>query len=90
MPNIKSAKKRALQTTKRQQVNQARKTAIKTVIKKVMLALENNDAQEAKKLCLEAESKIAQGKGKGLMHRNTAARKISRLVKKVNASTNEA
>ena len=83
MPNIKSAKKRVLQTAKRQLRNQARKSSIKTAIKKVIVAIENNDAVTARKLFIEAESKLAQAKGKGVLHRNTAARKISRLAQKV-------
>ena len=50
MPNIKSAKKRALQTTKRQLCNQARKSAVKTAVKKVVVAIEAHDAETAKKL----------------------------------------
>jgi len=86
MPNIKSAKKRVLQTEKRQLRNQARKSAIKTAIKKVIAAIENNELETAKKLFVEAESKLAQAKTKGVMHRNTVARKISRLAKKVSVS----
>ncbi len=86
MPNIKSAKKRVLQTEKRQLRNQARKSAIKTAIKKVISAIENNELETAKKLFVEAESKLAQAKTKGVMHRNTVARKISRLAKKVSVS----
>ena len=86
MPNIKSAKKRALQTTKRQLCNQTRRTSLKTAVKKVLAALENSDIQTAKKLFIEAESKIAAARGKGLLHRNTASRKISRLAKKVAAA----
>ena len=83
MPNIKSAKKRVLQTAKRQQKNQARKSAIKTIIKRVLLAIENKDIETAKQLFVQAESKIASAKNKGVLHRNTAARKISRLAQKV-------
>ena len=90
MPNIKSAKKRALQTTKRQLCNQARRSSVKTAVKKVLVALESNDVATAKKLFIEAESKLASARGKGLMHRNTAARKISRLAKKVAAATAQA
>jgi len=89
MPNIKSAKKRVLQTAKRQHKNQARKSAIKTSVKKVLLAIENNDIETVKQLFVEAESKIAAAKNKGVLHRNTAARKISRLAKKV-ATVNQA
>jgi small subunit ribosomal protein S20 len=91
MPNIKSAKKRALQTVKRQARNQARKTSVKTAIKKVVLAIENNDVTDiTRNLFIEAESKIAKAKNKGVMHRNTAARKISRLAKKLSAATQAA
>ena len=93
MANIKSAKKRVLQTAKRQLRNQARKSSVKTAIKKVVVALDTVDltnAEAAKSLLILAESKIARAKGKGLMHRNTAARKISRLAKKVAAASRAA
>lgn len=83
MPNIKSAKKRTLQITKRQLRNQARRSALKTAIKKVISAIEAKDVETAKTLFVAAESKIARARGKGLLHHNTAARKISRLAKKV-------
>lgn len=83
MPNIKSAKKRALQTVKRSARNLSRKTAIKTAIKKVIKALESNNIIDAKELLKSAESKIAQAKVKGVLHANTASRKISRLAKRV-------
>ena len=91
MPNIKSAKKRVLQTTKRQLRNQARKSAIKTAVKKVVLAIENNNNSAViKELFIAAEQKLAHAKTKGVMHRNTAARKISRLAKKVASATQAA
>jgi small subunit ribosomal protein S20 len=90
MPNIKSAKKRALQTTKKSLRNQARRSAVKTAVKKVVIALELNDSANAKSLLVAAESKIASAKSKGLMHRKTAARRISRLAKKVAAATRTA
>ena len=90
MPNIKSAKKRVLQTAKRQLRNQARKSSIKTAIKKVVLAIENNDVATARKLFVEAESKLAQAKNKGVLHSNTAARKISRLAQKVSKAEKSA
>jgi small subunit ribosomal protein S20 len=90
MPNIKSAKKRVLQSTKRQLRNQARKSSLKTAIKKVVAAIEMNDIENSKAFLLEAESKIARAKGKGLLHRNTAARKISTLAKKVAAASRTA
>jgi small subunit ribosomal protein S20 len=93
MANTKSAKKRVLQTAKRQLRNQSRKSSIKTAVKKVMVAIDSatlTDVATAKSLLTLAESKIARAKGKGLMHRNTAARKISRLAKKVAAATRAA
>jgi len=90
MPNIKSAKKRVLQTAKRQLRNQARKSSLKTAIKRVVAALEMNDLEGSKTLLVAAESKIARAKGKGLLHPNTAARKISKLAKKVAAANRTA
>lgn len=86
MPNITSAKKRVRQIAKRQIVNSARKSDIKTAIKKVYAALEGNDIEQAKILLKEAESKIARARGKGLLHANTASRKVSRLAQKVSSA----
>ena len=83
MPRIKSAKKRVLQTNKRKTINVARKSAVKTAIRKVMDALSEQNVEQARQMLVQAESQIARAKGKGVMHRNTAARKISRLAKKV-------
>jgi small subunit ribosomal protein S20 len=83
MPNIKSAKKRVEQTAKRRVNNLARRTAIKTAAKKVLLALENNQLAQAKELLKDVNAKLARAKGKHLMHANAAARKMSRLAKKV-------
>jgi small subunit ribosomal protein S20 len=83
MPNIKSAKKRVGQNEKRRVNNLARRTAIKTATKKVLLALENNQIAQAKELLKEVNAKLARAKGKHLMHANAAARKMSRLAKKV-------
>ena len=49
------------------------------------LLLENSDIETTKKLFIEAESKLASARGKGLLHRNTAARKISRLSARIKA-----
>jgi len=83
MPNIKSAKKRVAQTAKRRVNNLARRTAIKTATKKVLLALENNQLAQAKELLKDVNAKLGRAKGKRLMHANAAARKMSRLAKKV-------
>jgi small subunit ribosomal protein S20 len=83
MPRIKSAKKRVLVSEKRRKINIARKSAVKTAVRKVMDAVSTKNITEAQVLLKEAESHIAKAKGKGLFHANTAARKISRLAKKV-------
>jgi len=90
MPTIKSAKKRMVQDEKRRQVNVARKSALKTALKKVISALASKaSADEVTALMREAESKIARAKRK-VLHSNTASRKIGRLAKNVAKYTKEA
>lgn len=83
MANNKSAKKRAKQALVRHERNLDRASALKTAQKSVLVALENNDIVAANNLLVQAESKLARAKGKGLLHANTAARRISNLAKKV-------
>lgn len=83
MANSKSAKKRVLQNEKRRVINLTRNSAIKTAVKKVVIALDNNDIDQARTLFKDAESKISRAVGKGLLHKNTASRKISRLAKRI-------
>ncbi|MCL4380008.1 30S ribosomal protein S20 [Candidatus Dependentiae bacterium] len=84
MANIKSAKKRARQEIKRHSVNQARRSAVKTAVKKVMSAIENKQsAQEIEQLFAQAQSQLARAKGKGLFHRNAIARKVSRIAARI-------
>lgn len=85
MPNITSAKKRVRQIIKRSEVNTARKSDVKTAIKKVLVALENKEIDSAKEFLKDAEAKIARAAGKSLFHKNTASRKIGRLAKRVAA-----
>ncbi len=84
MANIKSAKKQAIQNIKRRQKNLARKTAIKTAVKKVLAAIEQGaNIEKTKELFRDAEARLARAKGKGVLHFNTVRRKISNLAKKV-------
>ena len=84
MANIKSAKKRARQTEVKRVKNLNRKTAIKTAVKRVLEALDNNEPKEVTfELFKNAEAKIARAKCKRVLHKNCAARKIGRLAKKV-------
>ena len=86
MANIKSAKKRARQSEKRRLINSARKSVVKTAIKKVLQSIAQNDsAENTKELFLAAQTQIARAKGKGVIPANTASRKISKLAKKCNA-----
>lgn len=84
MANIKSAKKRILVAEKRNERNKAAKSKVKTYIKKVEAAIEANDAAAAKSALVEAISVIDKATSKGIYHKNTAARKVSRLSKAVN------
>ncbi|MGE0010473.1 MAG: 30S ribosomal protein S20 [Candidatus Babeliales bacterium] len=85
MANIKSAKKRAIQAVKRRHQNLARKTAIKTAIKKVQVAIEA-EPEKALELLKDVQAQLGRAKSKDVMHANTAARKLSRLAKKVAAA----
>lgn len=84
MANIKSAIKR-IQVTERQALrNKSIKSAVKTQIKKVITAVENKDAAAAQTELQAAIKKISMAASKGIYHKNTAARKVSRLTKLVN------
>ena len=84
MANIKSAKKRILVARKRTERNRSTKSAVKTAIKKVEAAIASNDKATAEAALREATGKIAKAAGKGVYHKNTASRKVSRLTLAVN------
>lgn len=85
MANIKSAKKRILVTETKTARNKAIKSKVKTYVKKVETAVEKKDVEAAKVALKEAISVINKAGSKGVYHKNTCARKISRLTKAVNA-----
>jgi small subunit ribosomal protein S20 len=85
MPKIKSAKKRVAISIKKHALNASRKSSLKTAIKKVVDAIASSDLDNAKKLFVQAESAIARAGGKGVLHKNAASRKVSRLSKKLRA-----
>lgn len=85
MANTESAKKRVRVTERRTAVNRARVSRIRTFIKKVETALDAGDAAAAKAAFAAAEPEIARGVSKGVMPKNTASRKISRLSARVKA-----
>jgi len=82
--NIKSAKKRILITKKRTARNKARKSEIKTYIRKFEDALANKNFDEAKELLKIIDKKLKRAAHKNVIHKNNASRKISRLTKKLN------
>ena len=86
MANHASAKKRARQSVKRAKINSSRKSRIKTFIKKIELALTAGDMKAAELALKEARPEIQRGVTKGVLHKNTASRKISRLTARVKKS----
>ena len=86
MPNIKSAIKRVNVIEKKTLRNNMIKSEYKTAIKRFEEALSNNNVEEATKLFSQATKKIDQACTKGIIVKNTAARKKSNLAKKLNAA----
>ncbi len=84
MANIKSAKKRILVINKKTERNKAIKSKVKTYIKKVYAAIEAGDKAAAQAALVDATSEISKATSKGIYHKNTSSRKISRLTKAVN------
>ena len=83
MANIKSAKKRILTSTKKAEANKAVKSGVKTVVKKVRSAVEAGDKAAAAEALTAATSAIDKAESKGVFHKNTASRKVSRLASAV-------
>lgn len=80
MANHASAKKRIKRNANRAAINTMRDSRIKTFIKKVMTALDAGDATAAEAALKAAQPEIDRGAAKGIMHKKTAARKISRMT----------
>lgn len=83
MANIKSAKKRVLIAQRNTERNVAFKTSIKTAVKKVLACAVSEDRTELDALLSKVYQLCDKAVGKGILHRNTAARKKSRLTKAV-------
>lgn len=86
MPNIKSAIKRVSVIEKKTLQNNMIKSAYKTAVRKFEEAVSAGNVNDAEKLFVEATKKIDQACTKGVIVKNTAARKKSRLAKKLNAA----
>lgn len=84
MPNIKSAAKRVKVTARQRSVNVSRRSSLKTFIKKALASI-TAGKPEAQADFIQAVKKIDKAAGKGVIHKNQAARRKSRLAKKLNA-----
>ena len=85
LANIKSAKKRVLVSQKKAARNKAVKSKVKTFVKKVYAAIAAGDKAAAQEALKAAVSEINKAGSKGVYHKNTCSRKVSRLTKAVNA-----
>ena len=85
MAHHKSAKKRIRQTATRTVVNRARVSRIRTFLKKLETAIESGSKDDAKAAYLAAQPELHRGVAKGVLHKNTVARKLSRLSARIKA-----
>ncbi|MBW4827316.1 MAG: 30S ribosomal protein S20 [Clostridiaceae bacterium] len=90
MANIKSAKKRIGITARKTEVNKARKSEIKTYIKKFDQAVENDNLDEARELLKLIDKNLKKAVAKNTIHKNTASRKVSNLTRRLNAKEDKA
>lgn len=85
MANTKSAQKMVRKLQKRTDVNTARRSRMRTFIRKVEDALRAGDAAAAREALVAAQPEIMRAASKGVLHKNTASRKVSRLSSRVKA-----
>jgi len=85
MANTPQAKKRIRRNEKRAEINGNRLGRIRTFVKKVESALEGGDKNAAAQALAAAQPELARGVARGVLHKNTASRKLSRLTKRVAA-----
>ena len=85
MANTASARKRIRQTLTRTARNQARKSRMRTFVKKVETAIASGDQTAAAEALRVAQPEMQRASGKGVIHANTVARRLSRLAARINA-----
>ena len=85
MAHHKSAKKRIRRNDRRAAINRARISRIRTYVKNVELAVASGDKEAARAALQAAQPELHRGVTKGVLHKNTAARKLSRLSSRVKA-----
>ena len=85
MANTPQARKRIRRNQRREQINTNRVSRIRTFVKKVEAALDGGDKAAAAEALKAMQPELARGVARGVLHKNTAARKMSRLTKRVAA-----
>lgn len=85
MANTPQARKRIRRNERRKIINGARVSRIRTFVKQVETALASGNKDEARAALQQVQPELARGVAKGVMHKNTASRKLSRLTKRVSA-----
>jgi small subunit ribosomal protein S20 len=85
MANTPQAKKRIRRNARRATINHARISRIRTFVKKVEAAIESGDKAAASAAIAAVQPELARGVAKGVLHKNTASRKFSRLTKRIAA-----
>jgi small subunit ribosomal protein S20 len=85
MPNTTSAKKAVRKTARRTAVNKARRSRMRTMVRKVEEAIASGQKEAALQALAVAEPILARTAQKGVIHKNTASRKVSRLVARIRA-----
>ncbi len=85
MASHKSAEKRIRQTEKRTAINRARRSRVRTFVKKVETAIESGDKEAAQSALRLAQPELHRAITKGVLHKNMVSRKLSRLAHRINA-----
>jgi small subunit ribosomal protein S20 len=85
MANTPQARKRIRRNDRRAEINTTRVSRIRTFLKKVETAIAGGDKSAAADALKEAQPELARGVARGVLHKNTAARKMSRLTKRVSS-----
>lgn len=85
MATHKSAEKRIRQTAKRTAINRSRMSRVRTFVKKVEVAIASGDSEAARAAFQLAQPELHRAVTKGVLHRNTVSRKLSRLAARLNA-----
>jgi len=85
MANTSSAKKAARKIARKTEVNKVRRTRMRSFIRKVEEAIASGDRQVAEAALKAAQPEIIRAANRGIIHKNTASRKVSRLASRINA-----